>query len=354
MGNNETCQVTGMGSVSFKMHDGATRILRDVRLVPKLSRNLISLGVLDDLGYTNNIKNSTMKICKGSLVAIKGQKISGLYHMICETLTGQVAMATSPEDQNAKLWHNRLGHISARGLQIMCDQHLLGKDKISKVDFCEHCILGKQHRVEFSTGKHQSKHPLDYIHSDLWGPAKVSTHGGNFYFLSIIDDFSRKVWIYLLKHKSQAFAKFREWRTLLEKQLDRKVKTLRTDNGLEFCSEEFNSFCAELGIQRHRTVRLTPQHNGVAERMNRTLLDKARCMLFSSGLSKAFWGEGIVTAAYLVNRCPSSALEFKTPEEVWSNKPPDLSNLKTFGCAAYAHQSIGKLEPRSIKCVFLG
>ena len=93
------------------------------------------------------------------------------------------------------------------------------------------------------------------------------------------------------------------------------MKTLRTDNGLEFCNEKFSEYCKTSGIQRHRTVRKTPQQNGVAERMNRTLLDKSRCMLFNAGLPKTFWEEAVMTAAYLVNRCPSSAIEFKTPEE---------------------------------------
>lgn len=140
----------------------------------------------------------------------------------------------------------------------------------------------------------------------------------------------------------------------MEKQTDRKVKVLRTDNGLEFCNDLFNHYCKEQGIMRHKSVRHTPQQNGVAERMNRTLLNKSRCMLFSSGLSKGFWGEAVVTAAYLINRCPCSAINLKTPGEVWSGNPPDLSNLRVFGCAAYAHQNIGKLEIRVVKGVFLG
>ena len=81
----------------------------------------------------------------------------------------------------------------------MSDQKLLDKDKVSKVDFCEHCVLGKQHKLSFKTGNHNSKKILEYVHAGLWGPEKVSTHGGNYYFLFIVDDFSRKVWLYLLK-----------------------------------------------------------------------------------------------------------------------------------------------------------
>ena len=101
------------------------------------------MGVLDDAGYVNKIEAGAMKICKGSMVVIKGLMRSGLFHLVGETLIGTSAIVTAPEDKNAALWHKRLWHISDRGLQIMSDQKLFGQDKISKVDFCEHCVLGK-------------------------------------------------------------------------------------------------------------------------------------------------------------------------------------------------------------------
>ncbi|GJZ43814.1 retrovirus-related pol polyprotein from transposon TNT 1-94, partial [Tanacetum coccineum] len=94
------------------------------------------------------------------------------------------------------------------------------------------------------------------------------------YFLSIVDDYSRRVWVHFLRHKNEAFSKFKEWKQLVENQTGRKLKKLRTDNGLEFCNQEFNNLCKESGIARHLTVAGTPQQNGLAERMNRTLLNK--------------------------------------------------------------------------------
>lgn len=153
----------------------------------------------------------------------------------------------------------------------------MGKDSIDALEFCEHCIFGKAKRLKFATTAHHTKGTLDYIHSDLWGPSRVPSHRGARYFLSIIDDFSRKVWIYILKNKSESFAKFKEWKALVETQTGRKIKRFRTDNGLEFCSEEFDKFCKENGIARHKTVRGTPQQNGLAERMNRTVMERVRC-----------------------------------------------------------------------------
>ena len=130
------------------------------------------------------------------------------------------------------------------------------------------------------------------------------------------------------------------------------IKYLRIDNGLEFGSDEFNRLCKLEGIVRHLTVRHTPQQNGVTERMNRTIMEKVRCMLLNVNLPKSFWAEVASTAFFFINRSPSVAIKKKTPQEVWSGNPADYSDLKIFGCPTYAHVDNGKLEPRSIKCVF--
>ncbi|TXG53987.1 hypothetical protein EZV62_019243 [Acer yangbiense] len=161
------------------------------------------------------------------------------------------------------IWHKRLGHMSEKGLGELSKQNLLDGDQVNKIEFCENYILGKQHRLSFSTAQHTSKQTLEYIHSDLWGPAKVPTHRGNHYFLSLIDDFSRKVWIYLLKFKDQAFESFKTWKKLVENQTSRKIKTLRIDNGLEFCKDEFNKLCENEGIQRHRTDQEATHSDGM-------------------------------------------------------------------------------------------
>ena len=129
---------------------------------------------------------------------------------------------------------------------------------------------------------------------------------------------------------------------------------LETNNGLEFCNEEFEMFCKNQSILRHKIVRNTPQQNGLVEMMNKTLLDKIKCMLYSSGLSKHFWGEAVMIAFYLVNRTPSNAIYFKTLKEFWFGKTSNYDHLRIFGCKAYVHQSEEKLEPRSMKCIFLG
>uniref|UniRef100_A0A5B6YZI2 GAG-pre-integrase domain-containing protein n=1 Tax=Davidia involucrata TaxID=16924 RepID=A0A5B6YZI2_DAVIN len=99
----------------------------------------------------------------------------------------------------------RLGHMSERGMTELSKQGLLDGYKTGKLNFCEHCVFGKQCRVKFSMAVHMTNGTLDYIHSDLWGPSKVPSKGGGRYMLTFIDDFSRKVWIYILKYKNEVF-----------------------------------------------------------------------------------------------------------------------------------------------------
>ncbi|KAH9782268.1 hypothetical protein KPL71_008823 [Citrus sinensis] len=353
MGNDAICKVVGKGIIRLKMLDGMTRELANVRHVPDLKRNLISLGMLDKMCCLVKLESGTLKVMRGSIVLMKGCLSNGLYVLQSTAVTGAVGVSNQSLDK-IMMWHLRLGHMSERGLRELSKQGVLGKDKIETLRFCEECVLGKSSRVKFSTRVHNLKGTLDYIHADLWGPAQTASLGGARYFMSLIDDFSRMVWVYVLKTKDDAFEKFKIWKTLVETQTNRKVRRLRTDNGLEFCNKRFNDFCAENGVVRHKTVRHTPQQNGLAERMNRTLIDKVRCMLIQSRLPMSLWAETLSTACYIVNRSPSSGINFRTPIELWIGKPADYSNLRVFGCPAYAHTKQGKLEPRALKGVFIG
>ena len=137
---------------------------------------------------------------------------------------------------------------------------------IEKPDnLCEGCILGKQHRENFPSGKSiREKAPLEIVHSDLCGPMQTPSLAGNKYVLTFIDDYTRKTWVYFLNQKSEVFKKFRHFKMLVEKQSGHYIKVLRTDRGGEYISKEFLCFCKENGIQKQFTTRYTPQQNGVA------------------------------------------------------------------------------------------
>ncbi|GJW81785.1 retrotransposon protein, putative, ty1-copia subclass [Tanacetum coccineum] len=355
LGDNRECKIRGIGKVRLQLKDGSSFVLHNVRYIPELKRNLISLGTLEKEGFTVKMQSGKVKVINGSRVVLSGTRRDNcVYSLDGHAMAGELNASVEEKDSLAQVWHKRLGHISEAGLQVLEKQGLFGKESLGKLDFCENCVLGKSHRVRFGVGRHTTQGVVDYVHSDLWGPSQVESLGGKRYFLSIIDDYSRRVWVYILRFKHEAFGKFKEWKQLVENQTGRTVKKLRTDNGLEFCNREFEQLCIESGIARHLTVAGTPQQNGVAERMNRTLMDKVRCLLIQSGLPKTFWAEATCTAAYLINRSPSTAIEKKTPMEMWSGHPSDYGMLRIFGCVAYPHDKQGKLEPRAIKCVLLG
>uniref|UniRef100_A0A2N9FHB7 CCHC-type domain-containing protein n=1 Tax=Fagus sylvatica TaxID=28930 RepID=A0A2N9FHB7_FAGSY len=244
---------------------------------------------------------------EGAMVVMTGQKISSnVYKLLGNTILGGVAAVAESEDDDTLLWHMRLGHMSER---------------------------------------------------DIWGPVRTPSKGGAQYFMSFIDDYSRKAWVYFLKNKSEAFAKFKIWKAEVENQTGRKIKCLRTDNGTEYRDGDFLKFCEEHGIKRHFTVRKTPQQNGVAERLNRTITETARCLRLNAELPKIFWAEAVDMACYIINRSPRVALDGKVAEEVWTGQEVDYSFMRIFGCPAYVHisgEDRSKLDPKSKKCIFLG
>jgi hypothetical protein len=181
--------------------------------------------------------------------------------------------------------------------------------------------------------------------------------GGARYFVLFIDDFSRRCWVYPIRRKADVLAVFKTFKAPIELESEKKIKCLRTDNEGEYTSDEFDNFFQHEGIKRQFITAYTPQQNGVTERMNRTLLERTRAMLKAASLGKPFWIEAVNTACYVINRSPSTAIELKTPMEIWTGKPADYSRLHIFGSPVYVMyitQEVSKLDSKSRKYVFLG
>ena len=133
---------------------------------------------------------------------MKGTRKNGLFKLQGNTILNSAGLVSISEPNASKLWHYRLGHVSEKGLEELHKQGLIGNGNYQKLSFCEHCVYGKQKRVSFHNATHTTQGILDYVHSDVWGPAKVLSLGGAKYFITFIDYWSRKVWTYLLKHKN--------------------------------------------------------------------------------------------------------------------------------------------------------
>ena len=226
---------------------------------------------------------------------------------------GNILLTKASESESIKR-HNMLGHIGQDRLSRLVKSKLLGSLTKVNLPTCEPCLASKATRKSFGKA-HRASAPLDLIHSDICGPLNVRNRTNKPYFITFIDDFSRYGHIYLISHKSEALRCFEAYLNEVENKLERKVKTLRKDRGREYLSEQFKELCSERGIVRQLTMPYTPQQNGVAERRNRTLMDMVRSMMAQASLPVSFWGDALLTAAYLLNRVPSKSVEL-TPYEL--------------------------------------
>ncbi|GKC45238.1 retrovirus-related pol polyprotein from transposon TNT 1-94, partial [Tanacetum coccineum] len=291
--NDHELNIIGIGSIMVKMHDGTVRTIRNVRHVEGLKKNLLSLGQLDDLGCKVEIQNKIMKITKGALVLMKGENVAAnLYQLKGEIMKEAEASVDlhSPSHRVVVSWHQKLGHMSEQGMKILVERKLIPDLIKVSLPFCKYCVISKQHRLKFKTSNFRSVYVLELVHSDVW-QAPVQSLGGAKYFASFIDDYSRRCWVYPIKKKSNV----------------------------------------QEGIKRQFKTAYTPQQNGVAERMNRTLLERARAML--------------------------ATVELKTPMETWTGRQVNYSDLHIFGSPVYVMyntQETTKLDPKSRKCLFLG
>nr|GFB19603.1 retrovirus-related Pol polyprotein from transposon TNT 1-94 [Tanacetum cinerariifolium] len=185
---------------------------------------------------------------------------------------------------------------------------------------------------------------------------RPSLTGAN-YFLTIVDDYSRAVWIYLLKHKHEASFCLSDFYNMVKTLFEKGIKRIRCDNGGEFISNSMNEFYKEWGIVLETTCPHNPQQNRVVERKHMHLLEIARALRFKASLPTTFWGECILTATYIVNRLPSKRINDKTPYEVLFGQKPEYDHMRVFGCMAYyknTETNGDKFEPRGKPRVFLG
>ena len=234
---------------------------------------------------------------------------------------------------------------------------------------CEACVLGKMQNKPFpKQSQHRATRPYEIVHSDVCGPMQVESKVGSKYMLTFTDDYSRYTTAYFIKSKSEVLSKFMEYVNSVEKHTgshitklkilsEEDVKVLRSDNGGEYTSNSFAKFCAEKGISHKFTVPYCPQQNRVAERMNRTIMEGDRSMLYHVKLPLEVWAEACSTAVYLHNRSPTTALKDQTPFERLLGGRPDISQLKVLGCVSYVHvpdNQRRKLDAKAHKAIFVG
>lgn len=220
---------------------------------------------------------------------------------------------------------------------------------------CDVCLRAKQTREKFSLSEHVASDAFELIHCDLWGPYRTASSCGAFYFMTIVDDYSRGVWIYLVGDKREVSQTLLNFFALIKRQFDKQIKIFRSDNGMEFIC--MKHYFHEHGIVFQTSCVATPQQNGRVERKHRHILNIARALRFQGNLPIDFWGECVLTAGYLLNRTPSTVLNGKTPYEMLHGQAPSTEHIRVFGCLCYAHnhnRKGDKFANKSRKCIFIG
>ncbi|KAD5802841.1 hypothetical protein E3N88_14201 [Mikania micrantha] len=362
LGDKKKLGVESRGTVKIPLKNDKYKLLDDVYYAPRLEYNLLSVGQLMKKGYSLmfedgkcTIKNKMSGI---NLMAINVSNNNMFLLDASQDTGGDEPSPLKNSNHTSKLWHLRYGHLNYQGLKQLSDKKMVqGLPPISLSDPCEGCIMGKQHKLPFQSKSWKATVKLGLIHADLCGPMQVPSLGGSYYDLLLIDDYTRMNWVHFIKHKSEAFYQFERFKALVERESNCYIKVLRTDRGGEFCSSEFNQYCDKWGIRRELTIPYTPEHNGVVERKNRTIMGLTRSMLKHKEMLNHFWAEGVATAVYLLNRSPTKARPNKTPVEEWGGIKPSVQHLRIFGCVAYSlipSQQRQKLDHRSEKCLFVG
>lgn len=351
-------RVEGSGDAIIPLPNGRTLHLHNVWFTPEANENIISVFWLAQVGHKIIFFSDYAQVFDkqmNKMFTIKATHQT--YELNQDNAHERVSSVRSISDSSnnkAMLWHIRLGHLNLKQLRPILDRL---KVKCPNELNCITCLKGKITAKPFAQSRPRATRPLEIIHSDVCGPFQKQSDRKR-YFITFIDDFTRMVFVYGLKEKGQAFDAFTSFKSLVENQTDQKIKQLWTDNGREYENTNFKNICEKFGIVHHKTVPHTPELNGVAERMNRTLCESARCMLIQSGLPQNYWLYAIKHATKIRNMCPSrSVTDNGIPLELWTNQTIDHRKLHIFGTTCIVkdrNPTIGKFDPRGKELTYIG
>lgn len=251
-GDNSGIQIKGRGSLL--LNDDTP--LHDVYYVEGLKHNLLSVSQICDSGYnvSFNSQGCAIKTKSGKTVATGLRTHGNIYNLLDSSNNERnEGMCLMGQIEDNWLWHKCLGHINFDNLvRISKYQNVRGLLVLSKPEnvVCSRCIKGKQTKVSFKSKEHSSTKPLQLGHTDLCGPTRTKSINGEKYFMLFVDDYTRMVWVTFLKHKSEAFERFKIFRKMVERESEFKLKCLHSDKGGEFTSQEFIEYCENHGLKR--------------------------------------------------------------------------------------------------------
>jgi transposase InsO family protein len=327
-GGGNDLVATARGTAILHFENGTTLELNDALYVPSLARNLVSMVQL---------LHRQVKIEGGDgqyQVKIDGQQPFPVnttnYILEIDGIKQPDALPQAEsgvELNDFERWHIRLGHASRARIQAVLNDSLKESVRLGKPTTCQACMAGKLTRLSFDSQFKPALAPLQVVHGDLVGPITPATNGGARYFLTLVDQYSGHISTKILKLKSDALEAIKSYIAYVERQTGHKVKKLVTDGGGEFVNKALTEILTEAGIQHNISPPYTPQHNGFAERANRTIIEMNRTLLMQANLAPEWWGEAVTAATATTNCLPSLAKSKASPIELMFKSTP---NIKIF------------------------
>eukprot|EP00170_Pyropia_yezoensis_P001781 contig_7619_g1785 len=360
MANGEDSVATSAGTVTIDIVCSGGGVvplnLRDVLVVEPLSVNLFSITAIMQHRFEATFGRGAVAITRSGRNVFSGLSHGSVF-VLPTVPAGTTAMAAAAV--SAGTWHRRFNHIGATSLRHARDSvagFVTAPSNEPVGALCDPCVRSKQTRPPFPPSKTATTLALELVHTDVCGPMPVASIGGARYFVTILDDHTGWKAAVPIVRKSDAADALKDVLQEWETRSGNKVKAIRSDNGGEYLSNAFEGWMRGKGIQHQLTTPYTPQQNGVAERYNRTLMERVVAMLADAGLQKVYWGEAVMAANYVLNRTPQAGAAV-TPYEAFHGTKPNVSHLRVSGCPAYVmvpREKRRKLDQRSTRGIFLG
>jgi hypothetical protein len=370
-GNNSIINSVGIGSIAF-MYNNTKIILNNCLYIPTFTVNIISVQKIINKGFTVEFKQYEAVVSKNAKILFKATLQNNLYSINLEDkiITNNVLLAkaikNNKRDNNINysnwnnktvqfinLWHMRYSH---KNVDTICT--LLNVKKLN--NFQLNCNICAKAKLTNNISRDITPKPVNYLDKvviDICGPITPLTHNNYKYIIFFLDAATRHLDFKLLKFKSEAFQAFKDYKTKVENQSNRTIKIIGTDNGLEFVNSRFKEFTTNYGIIHQFSSPYTPEQNCLIERINRTIIETTRALLFNSTMDLKYWGEALETAVYLYNITPHSSIQFKSPFKVLNNRKPSNKNIRIWGSIAYYKDKttgLKKLEPRARMAILVG
>ncbi|GKV40300.1 hypothetical protein SLEP1_g47962 [Rubroshorea leprosula] len=328
VGNGQLLPVTHSGNIVLSSSSHSFK-LNNVLVSPHLRKNLLSVHQFtkdNNCSVEFDSSGFSVKDIHSKNVLLRCNSAEGLYSVSSSSQRHPKILTTAVVSPD--VWHLRLGHPSSASVtQLVRRGLILSNNKVPSSISCHACQLGKHTRLPFSDSLSTTSAPFELIHSDVWTSPVMS------------------------------FTAFLRFSAYVSTQFGARIKAFQCDNGREYDNANFATYFQTNGIHLRSSCPSTPQQNGKAEWMNRTIINMVRSLLFQANLPSEFWVEALYVAIHLINILPCSRLHFSTPHEVLSGTVPSYNHLRPFGCACYPNLSATaahKLAPRSSLCILLG